>query len=117
MRMLNAYPVDDNEMDEDFEAKDAMMSLFHAEEIKDKDDDFLSRISDQIDRKMDLLERVRLQLPTLPGIISIEVSDGNPKNGTRTFEDFLDRMRHKEDEEEMKTFESPKARRLRTGKS
>ena len=96
--------------EEDYQAKDAVKTLFRAEEIKDKPSDFLQRVQAQISMKIDLLERVRAQLPQV-GPEIVDITDGAPEKGTRRFEDFLDRMRAKEQEEEARMFESPALRR------
>ena len=108
--MMEAMPCPDHE-DEDFEAKDALMSLIRAEEIKDRDEDFLDRVREQISRKIGLLERVREQLPETVTIAAVTISSGDPSQGSRRFEDFLDRIRTKEIEEERRMFEDPKAKR------
>lgn len=98
--------------DEDYEAKDALMSLLSAEEIKDRDEDFLDRVREQISKKIDLLERVKDQLPETLTLVAVSVTtDDAPSNAPRRFEDFLDRIRAKEADEERKMFEDPKAKR------
>jgi hypothetical protein len=98
---------------EDHEARSAMHELFRAEEIKMGDEDLLERIGDEIDRKVGILTKIRGDLPNL---VTIDMGDDDEDDegiGTSGFEDFLTRIRKKEADEQMKTHESPTARRSR----
>lgn len=106
------FPMMQPSMEEDHEARSAMHELFRAEEIKESGPDLLKRIGDEIDRKVGILSRIRSDLPHIIDIEEDEEED-QPELGSSSFEDFLTRIRQKEDMEAIKTNETPAARRRR----
>lgn len=94
---------------EDFEAQSALRTLLESEHIKHcGDEDLYSRISDQIQHNLDMLQRVS---NVLGGLVE-EESMGEPmfadtstsgeKTDTRTIDDFLLRVNRVRKEEHLK---------------
>lgn len=100
--MMMNMPGRDYEEDEEygsFEAKAALRTLFEAEEIKMSDDDFLVKITEELETKRTILDRIS-------GILC----DVTPPPSMKA---FVKRLRDSKLENEAKEVETPEARRNR----
>lgn len=106
--------MDSPEMEEDYEAREALSTLFSAEEIKLKGKDFLDRIEDELERKQNILQRIRDSLCFMED--DSEDGEDGYEDAPKDMESFLERLNSARRKQMMMQNETPSARRYRIGK-
>lgn len=105
------YPVGPEE-EEDYEARSALEALCNAEEIKLRDGEFIERISNELERKQNILSSIRDSLDVLFDGESEEDED-DYASASKDMNDFFARLQSARKKQMIAQEETPSERRRR----